>query len=311
MKWYTKTIIVLLSVGLFAIGAYAFSLFQAASNANEEMYEPLESRTKSEGASEQREASASPGEPLSFLIAGVDSHEEDGYGRADALLIVTVNAQDESIQIVSIPRDTRAEIVGHGTFEKINHAYAYGGADMTIQTVEELFHIPIDHYLAIDMDQFIEMVDTLGGITVENDFAFSLSGHDFPEGVIELNGEEALAYVRMRKEDPEGDAGRTKRQRDVLEGVIEEGLQVSQMSSAPDLLRSLGSTLQTDLTVSKMASYAQNYYPAASSISQIELEFSEETIDGAWYALISEEERARVSQNLLNHLGLDETTNLE
>ncbi|GAF15427.1 cell envelope-associated transcriptional attenuator LytR-CpsA-Psr [Bacillus sp. JCM 19046] len=178
-------------------------MYDTTSNATEEMQEPLESRTLNDGVSKERAHSPSPGDPLSFLVAGVNSHSEAQYGRADALLLLTVNAQEKSIQMVSIPRDTRTEIVGQGTIEKINHAYAYGGPDMLIQSVENLFDLPIDHYLSIDMEQFIPFIDTLGGVTVTNELAFSLSGHEFDEGELSLDGEEALAHVRMRKDDPD------------------------------------------------------------------------------------------------------------
>ncbi|MBM7839530.1 LCP family protein required for cell wall assembly [Alkalihalobacillus xiaoxiensis] len=304
MKWYTKTAIALGSILLVTGSFFVYHMYDTTSNATEEMHEPLESRTLSDGVSKERADSPSPGDPLSFLVAGVDSHSEAHYGRADALLLLTVNAQEKSIQMVSIPRDTRTEIVGQGTIEKINHAYAYGGPDMLIQSVENLFDLPIDHYLSIDMEQFIPFIDTLGGVNVTNELAFSLSGHEFDEGELSLDGEEALAYVRMRKDDPNGDAGRTERQRDVVESIIDEGLQLSQVSSAPELIRSIGSTVETDLTLSQMISYAQNYHQATESIEQLELTFHEETIDGIWYAVIPEDEQQRVATKLQSHLNL-------
>jgi LCP family protein required for cell wall assembly len=114
---------------------------------------------------------------------------------------MTVNPEDQSVKMLSLPRDTRTEIVGRGTQDKINDAHAFGGMDMTIATVEQFLDIPIDHYVSINMDMegFKGLVGAMGGVTVNNDFAFPQSGHSFAQGELFLNGEEALAYARMRK----------------------------------------------------------------------------------------------------------------
>ncbi|WP_218197334.1 LCP family protein, partial [Pseudomonas sp. 2995-1] len=96
------------------------------------MHTPLE-REKSEKRFKVVDIEQS--EPLSFLIMGVDARSSD-RGRTDTLMVITVNPADNSMKMMSIPRDTRTEIIGRGFDDKINHAYAFGGADMAVSTVE-------------------------------------------------------------------------------------------------------------------------------------------------------------------------------
>src|SRR5699024_3684082 len=142
--------------------------------------------------------------------------------RSDAIMIMRLNPKTDEMKIVSIPRDARTEIVGKGFDDKINHAYAFGGAEMSIATVENFLDIEIDYYVTINMDGLVELVNELGTISVSNDVAWSDNQYDFPEGVVELDGDKTMAYVRMRKKDPMGDFGRTTRHRKVIEGIRSE-----------------------------------------------------------------------------------------
>ena len=85
-------------------------------------------------------------------------------------------------ELVSIPRDTKAEIAGRGTEEKINHAYAYGGPNMAVKTIEKLMNVPIDHYATIDMDGLHDMIDTLGGVDVVSNSTFTMGANHFVKG---------------------------------------------------------------------------------------------------------------------------------
>ncbi|GAA3319220.1 hypothetical protein GCM10020331_025230 [Ectobacillus funiculus] len=120
-------------------------------------------------------------------------------------MLVTVNPNENTTKLVSIPRDTYVTIEGKGRQDKVNHAYAFGGVPMTLNTLERFLGIPIDYYIEVNMQGFQEIVDAVGGVTVHNTFPFSYEGHSFAAGSIPLNGAQALAYARMRKEDPKGD----------------------------------------------------------------------------------------------------------
>ena len=119
------------------------------------------------------------------------------------MLVLTVNPQLKSTKIVSIPRDTRAELIDksesdNDTVDKMNHAYAYGGIEMTIDTIENFLNT-IDYYVKVNMEGFKDIVDSVGGIDVYNKYEFELDGTQLDVGQYQLDGEEALQYARMRK----------------------------------------------------------------------------------------------------------------
>ncbi|WP_078555890.1 LCP family protein [Bacillus alkalicellulosilyticus] len=288
----------IMSVLALAVGGYGFYLYNSVSV----MHDPLD-REKSDKREEK--VSVNSKEPISILLAGVDSTGEEHEGRSDTLIVLTVNPNTQSAKMVSIPRDTRTEIIGRGQLDKINHAYAFGGVQMTIDTVENLLDIPIDHYVSINMEGFTKIVDSLGGVTVENDFAFTEGKHYFEEGQLHLSGEEALSYARMRKKDPRGDFGRNARQRQVVEAVIQEGAQFSSITRVGDILGIVGQSVRTDLLLDDMWTIQSKYSPARHHIEQIELTGEGTNINGIYYLNIPEEEIQRVRHELRAHLEID------
>ncbi|MDQ0254451.1 LCP family protein required for cell wall assembly [Evansella vedderi] len=287
---------------MLAIGAYGFYIYKNVEDTVRTMHVTIE-REKSE----KREivVDISQKDPLSFLLMGVDTDGTE-RGRTDTLMVITVNPNEESMKMVSIPRDTYTEIVGRGTHDKINHAYAFGGPDMAIRTVENYLNIPIDYFATVNMAGFKDIVDALGGVTVNNDFAFRQSGHRFEEGEIFLNGDQALAYARMRKSDSRGDLGRNDRQRQIVSAIIEEGAQVSSVTRTGEILSSLENNITTNLEFSDIMQITQNYHTARKNATT--LEFSGRgggRQNGIWYLFVPEEERLDVSNQLRAHLGLD------
>ncbi|MCS0543754.1 LCP family protein, partial [Aeromonas veronii] len=170
---------------------------------------------------------------------GVDD-TEGGLGRSDVLMLVTVNPKTKDISLISIPRDSRTYIPELGRKDKINHSFSNGGVTSTIETVTEMLDIPIDYYVQVNMESFKDIVDAVGGITVNNDLDFSYDGYTFNKGQLSLNGSEALAYSRMRKEDPRGDFGRQERQRQVIMGVIDKGASFSTLTNFGDIMGAIG-----------------------------------------------------------------------
>lgn len=129
------------------------------------------------------------------------------------MIVATVNPDLGTIKMLSIPRDSRVDIVGNNTTEKINHAYARGGISMTINTVEQLLSIPIHYYVAVNMEGFLSIIDVVNGIEINNDMDLAHGKYSFPKGKITLNGDEALVFSRIRYGDPRGDFGRQVRQK--------------------------------------------------------------------------------------------------
>src|SRR4051812_26344789 len=214
-KWVkvTGTILLLLLIGG---GIYGSTVYKSFKNAVAAMHQPME-REKSEKRAEP--VSLKEKDPFSVLMLGVDEREGDS-GRSDTMIVLTVNPTNNSVKMLSIPRDTRTEIIGKGNDDKINHAYAFGGVPMAVDTVENFLDIPIDYYMQINMEGFKEIVDAVGGVTVQNDLNFSVENYKYPIGEIKLTGDEALNYARMRYEDPRGDFGRQMRQRQIIQAVI-------------------------------------------------------------------------------------------
>jgi len=155
-----------------------------------------------------REGMVSPTKDnISILFLGVDDRSGDLSGRTDANILATFNEEEGSVKMISIPRDSLVNIPGRGN-DKINHAHAFGGIDMTIDTVEELLNIPVDYFVTINFDAFMEIVDTLGGVDVDVPFTFSemdslddANAITLEEGEQTLNGEEALAKINQQKFD--------------------------------------------------------------------------------------------------------------
>lgn len=159
-------------------------------------------------------------EAVNIVLMGSDDRYDGGGGRSDSLIVLHVDGTGDNAYLISFPRDMWVPIPEHGT-AKINAAYAFGGPQLTVRTIEELTQTKIDHTAEIDFAGFIGLTDTLGGVTVNNKVASHWREYDFPKGELTLkDGKEALVYVRQRKELPNGDLDRAERQRAVIQAII-------------------------------------------------------------------------------------------
>ncbi|WP_449620848.1 polyisoprenyl-teichoic acid--peptidoglycan teichoic acid transferase TagU [Robertmurraya sp. Marseille-Q9965] len=299
-KWLRITGIALLML-LIALGAYLFSIYRSLTDAVDTMQHPID-REVSDKRSNQINLSSK--DPFSVLLLGVDQREGD-KGRSDTMIVLTVNPDEQSVKMVSIPRDTRTEIVGLGTQDKINHAYAFGDEEMSMATVENFLEIPIDYFIKINMEGFEDIVEAVGGITVNNPMSFNQGGFQFNEGQINLNGEEALSFVRMRKNDPKGDYGRQERQRQVIQGVINKGASFNSLTRFDEIFGALGKNIKTNMSFEEMMDIQKNYKEARHNIDQLQLTGKGQMIDGVSYQIISEEEKQPIINELKAHLELN------
>jgi polyisoprenyl-teichoic acid--peptidoglycan teichoic acid transferase len=299
-KRILKTISIIISLLFLSVGALAFYLYDSVKDTANQMTEGSEWV----GSSKRKDkVTVSDREPISLVIMGVDERKND-RGRSDTMVVVTVNPEKNSMKMLSIPRDTRTEIVGKGTQDKINHAYAFGGAKMAIETVENFLDIPVDYYVKVNMESFKDIVNALGGVTVNNSFPFSYDGYSFSKGEITLNGNEALAFTRMRKDDPRGDFGRNTRQRQVINGVINEGAQISSITKINSILNVVGENVKTNITFDEMKTIQKNYKGARNNVEQIEIKGQGGKINGVYYFNVSNEEKQKISNDLKSHLNL-------
>ncbi|MGO1544808.1 MAG: LCP family protein [Gulosibacter sp.] len=185
--------------------------------------------------------------PLNILLLGSDSRAdssqsllEDLGSRADTIMVAHIPADRESVQLMSIMRDSWVEIPGHGEM-KVNAALALGGMPLMVQTVEGLLDQRIDHVAMIDFNGFKGVTDALGGVTVHNQNAFSQAGYDFPTGPITLDGDQALVFVRERQSFTDGDYQRVENQQLFLKGVMSAVLSRDTLTNPGKLNNLLGS----------------------------------------------------------------------
>jgi polyisoprenyl-teichoic acid--peptidoglycan teichoic acid transferase len=176
------------------------------------------------GASSARPTANTTG-ALNYLLLGSDSRnpQDAGEGRADSIMVVHLNRARDQAYIISFPRDMWVEIPGHG-MNKINAAFPLGGAGLTVQTLEALTDVRIDHVVQIDFEGFIQLTEELGGVQVTNETAFTSHGHSYPKGKITISGEKALWFVRERYSLPRGDLDRAENQRKVIQAIVRKGL---------------------------------------------------------------------------------------
>ncbi|MCP3031504.1 LCP family protein [Halobacillus sp. A1] len=293
-RWW-KILLVGLGAIILSIGAYGLYVFNdVRSTVNSELHEEIDA-IDSEAAKEKLNNK----NPLNILLLGVDEREND-RGRSDTMIVMTLDPNNEKMQMVSIPRDTEAEIIGDGRVTRMNHSYAYGGSNMTVDTIENFLDIEIDYYARVNMEGLSQLVDSVGGITVNNTRAFQYDGYQFPEGKVQLSGEEALAFVRMRKEDPQGDAGRNERQRQVIQGVINKGASLNIVNQVGDIMEVLGNNVSTNMEFSDMRRLATNYRGAQKETSTYQMSGSSKTSSGMYLIEMSQEEIEKTHKMITN-----------
>lgn len=296
------SIVAVLVIGLIGVAA---KLYFDVSNSMQQTYESVE--RDREDRLRENDVDLSQQESFSVLLMGIDTGDlgRVEQGRSDTMMVATISPQDNQTTVVSIGRDSYVDIVGHGTTDKINHAYAFGGPAMAMNTVEKFLDIPIDHYVSINMAGLKELVDAVGGIEVDNEITFSQDGFDFAIGRTSLNGEQALAYSRMRYEDPNGDYGRQERQRKIVEGIVKKVLSLDGITQYQTILNAVEQNMKTDMSFDDMRTLAFNYRSAFQTIKQDQLQGEGFMQDGISYQRVSDEELARVQKELKAQLNLE------
>ncbi len=196
------------------------------------------------------------------MIMGVDSRADD-VGRSDTLMVAALDTARSKAALLSIPRDTRVPIEGHG-YDKINHAYAFGGHQLSQQTVESLLGVPMDHYIIVNTQAFPKLIDAIGGvdINVEKRMHYEDPWDDNGGLVIDLypgeqhmDGAKAIQYVRYR--DGEGDIGRIGRQQKFMQAVLKKMVSPEILPKLPEIIRTASTVLKTDMSVTQLLDFAQ------------------------------------------------------
>ena len=196
-----------------------------------------------------------------IMIMGVDEREDD-VGRSDTLMIATVDPKKDQAALLSIPRDTRVKINGHG-WDKINAAYAYGGEKLTQRTVEDFLGVNMDHYIIINTHAFQKIIDAIGGIDIDVEKRMYYEDPwdddgglviDLRPGKQHMDGKTAVTYVRFR--DEEGDIGRIKRQQKFMKACMDKITSPAIIPKLPSVIKEVLSSVKTDLSMRQLLEFA-------------------------------------------------------
>ncbi len=188
---------------------------------------------------------------LNVLVLGIDQLE--AVNRSDTIILARIDIDHKTASVMSIPRDTRVSIRGHG-HEKVNHAYAYGGIDLLKDTVVNLTGVPVNYYLILNYSTFPKVIDAVGGVDINVEKSMKYVDHaqnlyiDFSPGRYHLNGTDALKYVRFRM-DAMGDIGRMKRQQEFAKAFLTKISSPAILPRVPELIELVLSEIRTDIHV--------------------------------------------------------------
>ena len=207
---------------------------------------------------------------INILVLGADEREDD-VGRSDTTFVATIDTDAKKVTMLSIPRDTRVRIPGHG-WDKINHAYAFGGSKLSKTSVENLLGVKIDYTVVVNINGFIRMIDAIGGVTIDIDKRMQYADPyddngglyiNLQPGVQKLNGKTAIEYVRYR--DDEGDIGRVARQQKFLKALLQEFTKPQLITKLPELVKQFSTALRTDMPRNEMLKLIPTVSDAAKS----------------------------------------------
>lgn len=243
-------------------------------------------------------------EPMSVLLLGIDSGSlgRVEVGRSDVLMVMTLNSNTNHITLTSIPRDTYVEIVGQGIMDKINHAYAFGGIEMSRATVEQFLDIPIDHYILVNMAGLSEIIDQVGGVEVIPPSTFSISGYHFVEGqAITLDGEMALAYVRERYTSG-GDYGRQERQRQLVTAVIHQISKSKNIFNLKNIFYSLNENIKTDFDFMTLMRLYKEFNDSVDNVTTYQISGYPQMIEHIYYEVPDAEVLEDIKYAIQNEL---------
>jgi LCP family protein required for cell wall assembly len=242
-----------------------------------------------------------PESPFTILLMGADGRPGETQYRADTIILARVDPAAKEVWMISIPRDTKVHIPGHGNV-KINAANTIGGPPLVIKTVQNLLGVPINHYLEINFKGFQQVVDVMGGVYINvkepiNDWkaASASPGHraqKIPKGYQKLDGEHALVFVRSR-DYPDADFTRMKNQQVFFKALAQQSTNIGNVWKLPLVVKQMAKYTQTDMEWPKLISVANSLRGIKSADVQTT------TLQGEWispFVITDEEWKAKIVQ---------------
>ena len=189
-----------------------------------------------------------------IVVMGCDTRKDDA-GRSDTLFVVMLDKSKKNAALLSVPRDTRVKIKGHG-WDKINAAFAYGGHKLTQETVQEFLGIKLHNYVVVDFQGFKDLVDVIGGVDINVEkrmyYYDPYDGFeiDLRPGLQHMDGKTAMQYVRYRDED--GDIGRIRRQQKFIMALYKQIASKNIITKMPGVSKQIMSMIKTNLSLKEM-----------------------------------------------------------
>lgn len=299
-----RNFLIILIIALLGGGAaYGMHKYQSLKNSVDKTY-------KASGVKKLRNVDQvlKDKQPVSILLMGTDTGAlgRTFAGRTDSMMVVTINPTTNKTTITSLARDTAIKIPGYENYgiSKINAAYAYGKSKTAITTVQAMLNIPVDFYAIINMGGMEKIIDEVGGVDLKPSLTFSYGGYSFKKGVeTHMNGKRALAYSRMRDDDPLGDYGRQTRQRKVIMALLNKSNSITSLLNQ-SFISSLSKQTQTDLTFNDLTALATSYRKATANIKTTHLQGTSATINSQSMEVASKAELQRVTNYIRKALGL-------
>lgn len=315
LKTSLKVLLILATSLLICGATYGIYLTKKAENAANRAYEELGEREQSA----KRDEKVVPIEDnVSILFVGIDDSEARDQGannaRSDALILATMNVETKTVKTLSIPRDSYVFIPATNRDDKITHAHAHGGTLSTIETVENLLDIPVDYYVRMNFNAFIDIVDALGGIEVEVPYSLTeLDEHDkrvvqLEKGFQKLNGSESLALARTRKKD--SDIERGKRQQEILKAIATQAAKPSSILKYDNLIDAVADNTKTNMTFGEMKSFLSYLSSGMPRIDSLYLAGQDDWSTGIYYYKLDDNSLEETIYTLKSHLGLEKNINM-
>ena len=239
-----------------------------------------------------------PKDEFLFLLAGVDSTGEETGTRTDTLMLIKADSKNNTVDMISIPRDSYVSI--NGKMDKINAAHSYGGIDLTMTVVRDFLGINLDKYMVISFEAVIEGIDALGGMDVEvsQDVAAAMG---ISPGSHTMSGDEVLKYVRFRKGYQNADLGRINTKQDFLKQFIKEATKPTNLPKLPKVYAAMKPYIKTNMNIKDLSSLAMKFkFVDSSNLNSVRLEGEGFNMGGISYYKIYPESIENIRSTYLN-----------
>ncbi|MCJ1656661.1 LCP family protein [Staphylococcus sp. NRL 16/872] len=317
MNRFLKYFMMLLTLVLIVIPViFIINLYHSSEDAMKVSY----SKDDAKRESNLRKSKVDPSkDAVSILFLGIDDNEgrrKNGqtteHSRTDSMILSTFSPQKHQIRLLSIPRDTISYIPKVGYYDKITHAHAYGGPVAAMDSVEATLNVPVDYYVRINMDAFVQAVNELGGIYYDVPYDLNEPNTDdtgrikIKKGYQKLNGDEALAVARTRHHD--SDLKRGERQMDLIKLLFLKAKDLNSYNKLDELVQIVGKNAKHNLTSQEIKKLASMYLSDDIDFKKSQLKGKDDYLDGIYYYNPSVDSIAKYSNLLRSDLGLSKIT---